>query len=143
MSFSLDVNLLLYASDRSSPHHGKAVEFLTSVAEGRQACYVAWITVTSYLRMATHPRIFRAPLTQAEAEDNIGRLLALPHVAAISEKEGFWSAYRDVASGTPVRANLVPDAHLATILKQHGVLTLHTHDQDFRKFRFLRVVDPL
>jgi predicted nucleic acid-binding protein len=42
-----------------------------------------------------------------------------------------------------VRGNLVPDAHLATILRQHGVGTLYTSDRDFLKFGFLEVRDPL
>jgi predicted nucleic acid-binding protein len=41
-----------------------------------------------------------------------------------------------------VRGNLVPDAHLAALLKQHGVRKLHTRDGDFRKFPFLDVRDP-
>jgi predicted nucleic acid-binding protein len=42
-----------------------------------------------------------------------------------------------------VRGNLVPDAHLAALLLQHGVKTLYTKDTDFRKFDFLNVRDPL
>jgi len=41
-----------------------------------------------------------------------------------------------------VRGNHVPDAHLATILRQNGVRTIYTADADFRKFPFLEVVDP-
>lgn len=31
----------------------------------------------------------------------------------------------------PTRGNLVPDAQLATVLRDHGVVTLYTHDRDF------------
>jgi predicted nucleic acid-binding protein len=61
----------------------------------------------------------------------------------LSEDEGFWTAYRTVAAEVPVRGNLVPDAHLAALLRQHGIVTLHTHDRDFRKFSFLMVKDPV
>ncbi len=143
MSFAVDVNILLYASDRRSDCHEKAVAFLKSVVAGNETCYLAWITVMSYLRMATHARLFDAPLSPAEAQGNIERLFASPHVRGLSEAEGFWPIYCEVAGETPVRGNLVPDAHLAAILKQHGVRTLYTHDRDFLKFRFLKVVDPL
>jgi predicted nucleic acid-binding protein len=36
----------------------------------------------------------------------------------------------------------VPDAHLAALLRQHGVGTLYTNDRDFRRFDFLRVINP-
>jgi len=143
MSFAVDVNILLYASDSGSNGHTKAAAFLRSVADGDETCYVAWITVMSYLRMATHPRIFDAPLSPSDAQGNIERLFGSPHVRCLSEAEGFWKVYREVARGTPVRGNLVPDAHLAAILKQHGIRRLYTHDRDFLKFPFLQVVDPL
>jgi predicted nucleic acid-binding protein len=38
---------------------------------------------------------------------------------------------------------MVPDAHLAALLRQHGVRRLATHDRDFRRFDFLEVFDPL
>ena len=37
----------------------------------------------------------------------------------------------------------VPDAHLAALLKVHGIRRLHTRDADFRRYRLLDVVDPL
>jgi toxin-antitoxin system PIN domain toxin len=143
MSFALDVNILLYASDTGSDPHGRAAAFLESVAEGDETCYLAWITVMSYLRIATHPGIFNVPLSPADAMGNVDRLLACPHVCCISEMEGFWPLYLTLAGETPVRGNLVPDAHLAAILKQHGIRTLYTRDRDFAKFSFLRVIDPL
>lgn len=143
MSFALDVNVLLYASDTKSPLHSKAAVFLQSVIEGSETCYLPWITVMGYLRMATHPRIFNAPLSPSEAQGNIDRLMECPRVRALSEGEGFWEVYRALADRIPVRSNMVPDAHLAAILKQHGIRTLYSRDRDFAKFPFLRVIDPL
>jgi len=96
----------------------------------------------SYLRIATHPRIFSAPLSPDEALGNVSALLELPHVRAVSELDGFVNAYRHVAGDIPVRGNLVPDAHIAAILFQHGVRTLYSNDRDFRKFQSLDLHDP-
>lgn len=142
MSFALDVNVLLYASDSTSDCHGKATAFLNEVAEGGETCYLTWPTVMSYLRMATHPRIFAAPLSPSEAQGNIDRLLAMAHVRCVSEGDGFWPIYTQLARDVPARGNLVPDAHVAAILKLHGIRTLYTRDRDFAKYRFLRVIDP-
>jgi predicted nucleic acid-binding protein len=78
-----------------------------------------------------------------DAARNIEALLAVPHCRVLSEEEGFWDRYRELTRDVPTRGNLVPDAHLATILSLHGVVTLYTHDRDFRKFEFLDVRDPL
>jgi len=73
---------------------------------------------------------------------NVETLARLPHVRLLSEQDGFLNHYRELMNDLPVRGNLVPDAHLAVVLKQNGVRTLWTHDRDFRKFSFLDVVDP-
>jgi len=142
VSFSCDVNVLLYASDSSSPVHDRAQDFLKKAAAGGDLFCLGWPTVMSYLRIATHPGIFSAPLTPSEALRNVDALAALPHVRLLGEEDDFLDVYREVTGGFPVRGNLVPDAHLAALLKQHGVRTLYTRDGDFRKFLFLDVRDP-
>ncbi len=143
MSFAIDVNILLYASDESSAQHRRAADFMQSCAADGQVFCFAWLTVMSYLRMATHPRIFARPLSHADAMHNVETLMALPHCRVIGEQEGFWASYRVVTGDVSTRGNLVPDAHLAAVLRQSGVATLYTHDRDFRKFAFLDVRDPL
>lgn len=142
MSFAIDVNVLLYASDTSSPLNASAVQFVSDCARGGEVYCLAWTTLMGYLRMATHPAIFAKPLSQEEAQQNVDMLLASPHAQVLAEEDGFWPVYREVCAGLPVRGNLVPDAHLAALLRQHGVKTIYTHDRDFRKFDFLDVRDP-
>jgi toxin-antitoxin system PIN domain toxin len=142
VSYSLDVNVLLYASDRASERHVRARDFVEACAAGPEILCLAWPTLMSYLRISTHPRIFSAPLSPGEALGNISSLLALPHVRAVSELEGFIDAYKHVTGETLVRGNLVPDAHVATILFQHGIRTLYSNDRDFRKFQSLELRNP-
>ncbi len=142
MSFSIDTNVLLYASDRTSPFHDTAAAFLAECASGPDLVYLGWPVIMSYLRIATHSGIFAAPLSPDEAAGNITALLERPHIRTLGEDDGFWPAYRTVAAGFPVRGNAVPDAHLATLLRLHGVLTLYTNDADFKRFGFLRIVNP-
>ena len=142
MSYSIDVNILLYASDRTSDRHARARDFVESCAAGPEILCLTWLTLMSYLRIATHPRIFAAPLSPDEALGNVLALIGLPHVRAVSELDGFLDAYKHVADKIPVRGNLVPDAHVAAILFQHGVRTIYSNDRDFRKFQSLDVRDP-
>jgi toxin-antitoxin system PIN domain toxin len=142
VSYSVDVNVLLHASDRSSDRHARARRFVESSAAGPEILCLTWPTLMSYLRIATHPRIFSAPLSPDEALGNIVALINLPHVRALSELDGFVDAYKHMTAEIPVRGNLVPDAHVATILFQHGIRTLYTSDRDFRKFQSLDVRDP-
>lgn len=142
MSFSIDANVLLYASDTSSDRNKKAISFLQkSISEGA-AFYLAWPVIMAYLRIATHPRIFSNPLSPTDAHRNIDQLLSLNHCRVIDATDGFWRNYTALAVEYHPTGNLVPDLHLAAILKQNGVRRLYTCDRDFRRFDFLDVVDP-
>ena len=143
MSYSVDVNILLYASDQSNPRYEAALRFLEERAEAPDLFCLAWLTLISFLRLSTHPRIFLNPLSPEEALTNVEMLLSLPRVRVLTEAEGFLEVYREVTRSFPVRGNLVPDAHLAALLRQHGVGTIYTTDADFRKFSFLKVKNPL
>jgi predicted nucleic acid-binding protein len=82
-------------------------------------------------------------LAPDEAWRNVSSLLRLPRTRIIGEAEGFAHDYEEVSKSVFARGNLVPDAHIATILREHGVLKIYTGDADFRKFGFLEVINPL
>jgi toxin-antitoxin system PIN domain toxin len=142
VSYSLDANVLLFASDRSSDRHAVARDFLESCAGSPEVLCLTWPTIMAYLRVATHPSIFSAPLAPDEALGNVHALLDLPQTRVVSEREGFLEAYLHVTGRTTVRGNLVPDAHVAAILFQNGVRTVYSNDRDLRKFEVLDVRDP-
>ena len=142
MSATLDANILLYASDRSSPSHARAQAFLEERAEGPDLLYLFWPTIMAYLRIATHPSVFDAPLDVATAGANVERLLAIPHVRTASESERFWEVWRATTEGEPIRGNLVPDAHLVSLMREHGVGTIWSRDRGLRRFEGIRVMDP-
>lgn len=143
MSYAVDANLLLYAANADSDENSRAVQFLEECVHRGEVLCIAWPTVMGFLRISTHPSIFPIPLTWGEAAQYVDSLLEIPHVRILSELDGFWDLYRELATDLLPRGNLVPDLHLAAILKQNGVRTLYTNDSDFRKFGFLDVRDPL
>ena len=142
MSFTLDANVLLYASDEASSRHSRARGFLERVAGDDELVYLFWPTVLAYLRIATHPAIFEKPLPPADAMANIDTLLALPQVQSVGEHDRFWISFRRVAAEADARGNLVPDAQLVALMVENGIRTIWTHDRDFRRFRDIEVRDP-
>jgi toxin-antitoxin system PIN domain toxin len=142
MSFAIDANLLLYASDQESPWHDAAVLRLDEVALGPEIVHLFWPTVMAYLRIATHPAVFARPLSHADARSNIQALLELPHLQTSGEQEAFWRRFTEVADDVAPTGNLVPDAHLVSLMLENGVRTILTRDRDYRKFRGITVRDP-
>lgn len=141
MSVTLDSNILIYATNRAEPVHARARELLDSLAAGPDLVYLFWPVALSYLRIVTHPAILPYPLSPPEAMSNVESLLSRPHVRSASEVEGFWKVFRATA-GDQARGNEVPDAHLATLMRQHGVRLIYTRDRGFRRFPDIEAVDP-
>lgn len=142
MSYTLDANVLLYASDEASPYHERAATLLAVAARGPEIVYLFWPTIMAYLRIATHPAIFARPLSATEAADNIDGLLRLPHIHAPGEAGSFWRRYQAVAGDAVPTGNLVPDAHVVALMLENEVRHVWTHDRDFRRFSDVEVRDP-
>ncbi len=142
MSAAIDANVLLYASDRASPLHERALEEVERRATGPEPLYLFWPVTIAYLRIATHPAIFDSPLAFSDAARNVGRLLGRSHVHSPGEGDGFWRTFAETAADGGVSGNLVPDAHLVGLMRQYGVRTIVTRDRDFRRFDGIRAHDP-
>jgi hypothetical protein len=142
VSETFDVNVLVYATHRGSPFHNKAKALVERFVSGPDIIYLLWPVALSYLRIVTHPTLLDAPLAPTAAADNIEQFISQPHVRQVGEVEGFWPVYRRVAAAVEPKGNLVPDAHLVALMRQHGIATIWSHDRDFRKFEGITVRDP-
>lgn len=142
MSAAIDANVLLYASDESSERHNRARALLADLAAGPDLVYLFWPVAMAYLRIATHPSIFDRPLAPEVAVGNVADLVARPHVRTPGESERFWDLFRATVEHDVIRGNLVTDAHIATLMRLHGVTAIWTADRDFRRFPGITVRDP-
>lgn len=141
MTATVDVNLLLYWSDEDSPFHRRSAEVMEGLAHGPDLLFLFWPVLMSYLRLSTHARIAEVPLSLEEAVENLAFLVELSHVRTPGEEGGFLEVFRSTLPG-PIRGNDVPDAHLVSLMRQHGVVSIYTNDRGFRRFDKIRVVDP-
>lgn len=141
MSATVDTNILVYATDTGADVGGVAHELIERLARGPDLLYVFWPALMGFIRVATHPSINERPLTPAEAVGSVATLLARPHVRAPGEGTGFLKVYQSTAPKV-TRGRQVPDAHIAALMRQHGVSTIYTRDRDFRRFDGIAVEDP-
>ena len=141
MSATLDANVLVYASDTGAAVHDRAESLVRRLATGPDILYVFWPVLLGYLRIVTHPGILTTPLSPAAALGNVEALLDRPNVRTPGEDDGFWRVFRATAGECP-RGNDVPDAHIAALMRQHGVRLIYTRDRDYRRFDGLDVRDP-
>jgi toxin-antitoxin system PIN domain toxin len=141
LTVTLDANILVYASNEAEPVHAQARTLVERLANGPELVYVFWPTLMGYLRIVTHPAILPHPRSSAEAAANVAVLLSQPHVRTPGESDGFWDLFLTTA-GPHARGNDIPDAHLATLMLQHGVRIIYTRDHGFRRFPNIEARDP-
>jgi toxin-antitoxin system PIN domain toxin len=141
MSATVDANVLIYASDSQAESHHRAEALVRRLAAGPEILYLFWPVLVGFLRIVTHPGILANPLSPTAALGNVEALLDRPHVRAPGELDGFWPIFRSTAGERP-RGNDVPDAHVAALMRQHGVRVIYTRDRDFRRFEGIDVRDP-
>ena len=141
MSVTVDTNVLLYAANADDDAHLAARELLERLAGGPDLLYLFWPTIMGFLRIATHPAVFPHPYSSSQAVAAIASLVERPNVRTPSELEGFWKLYRSTADAQ-TRGNHVPDAHLVTLMRQHGIKVIYTRDRDFRRYDGIDPRDP-
>ena len=142
MSRTVDTNVLIYSTHTASPFHERARALVEHLVAGPSLAYILWPAVLGYLRIVTHPHILGSPLSSDDAMSNIEALIAPSHVRVVGEGSDFWPSFRTVTRDVKPRGNMVSDAHLVALMREHGVSTIWSHDRDFRKFRGITVRDP-
>lgn len=58
---AVDTNVLVYAADVDSPHHGACRDWLERRRARPDARYTTWPILYQFLPVPTHPRVMRRP----------------------------------------------------------------------------------
>lgn len=138
----IDANLLLYAYNRNDAQHEASRIWLEATLSGSPLVRFSWLTLWSFLRIATNPRVFERPLSMAEAEHHVSSWLAQPSAGVLEPGERHWEILQQLTRGGQASGPLVMDAALAAIAIEHGA-TLCTTDRDFARFPGLTWTNPL
>ena len=137
----VDLNLLLYAYDPSSPYHANAGQWWKRAVAEERRVGLAWMTILGFLRITTNPRVGH-PISLAKAVVVIAEWLEQPSVVILDPGERHWSILSKLLPEAQARGPLVMDAHLAALAIEHGA-TLCSNDRDFVRFPGLKVLNPL
>jgi uncharacterized protein len=130
-----DVNVLIAASRVDHPHFDVASRWLgeavVEAANGGRLAVLPMV-VSSFLRLATHPKIFREPMPAAAAVGFVDSLLGSPGVE-VAELGREWPGLRRLVLQHELSANDVPDAWIAAAAQMLGT-RLVTFDRGFERW---------
>jgi hypothetical protein len=138
----VDAIILVYAHVSSMPEHERARVWLDEQLNGSALVGLPWPSVLAFLRLVTNPRVFEHPAPMASAWQQVLAWLACEPVWVPHPGDRHADVLGTLLVLPAVNANLVPDAHLAALAIEHGLLLCST-DGDFARFPGLRWTNPL
>jgi len=130
-----DVNVVLAASRSDHPHHRTALAWLKRAlaeCETNGGIEILPVVATGYLRLVTHPKVFREPTPLIDAIKFLDGLLA--HAGISMGESGIheWNACRQLCLDKNLTANDVSDAFIAASTRILGA-KLTTFDRGFER----------
>lgn len=139
--YCVDVNVLVDAHRIDQPDHEIVRSWLDEARRGRELLGIPSIAASGFLRIVTHPRIFREPTPTQVALDFVERLLRSPAATTVTPGDRHLSIFTSFCHDLALKGNDVADAYLAALAVELGA-TFVTGDRGFRRFHDLRVVQP-
>lgn len=137
-----DVNVLVYAYRKDTEDHSAYHRWLQDVVNGDEAYGLSDIALSGFIRIVTHPRVFKQPSALNEALVFVRQLRDLPHCVSIAPGPRHWGIFLRLCSEASVKGNLVPDAYYAAMAIESACEWITT-DRDFGRFPGLRWRHPL
>jgi toxin-antitoxin system PIN domain toxin len=138
----LDANVLLYARNTDDPRHEPARAWLMEALNGETRVGLPWQSLTAFLRIVTHPRVFADPLTPDQAWQQVEEWLGAPRAWVPEPTPRYVTILGRLVTTHQVQGPLVTDAQLAALAIDHGVALVST-DADFARFDEVRWVNPV
>ena len=140
----VDTNILLYAAEPSFAEHATCRPLVERWRQGRALWHLTWNVIYEFLRITTHPQVFRTPWRPREAWGFIHALQASPGLRMLGETERHAGLLAEAVATLPgLVGNPLHDLHTAVLMREHGIRTIYTRDADFHRFPWVEVADPL
>ncbi len=138
----IDANLLIYAHVNNLPQHLAAKGWLDECLNASAPVGLPWPSLLGFLRIVTNPRIFERPESIKDAWRQVKEWLECPSAWIPRPAERHAEILEGLLVDLNITANLVPDAHLAALAIEHGLI-LCSVDGDFGRFPDLKWQNPI
>lgn len=138
---AIDTNILIDLIVASMPSHESTTEGMRQLHD--EICTTP-TNVGECLRLLTHPKLFPKPLKASTAAQSVGELFDYYQIRVLEEDVAWWKDIPEMEKEIPgLKGNEIFDARIALCLRSHNVKRIYTHDADFKKYSFLKVIQFL
>jgi len=137
-----DVNVLVYYHREDTATHKGYRDWLERLVNGDAAYGMSDLVLSGFIRVVTHPKVFKHPSKVSDALAFAGQLRDQSNCVRVEPGPRHWEVFRRLCLESGVKGNLVPDAYLAAVAIECGCEWVST-DRDFARFKGLRWRHPL
>ena len=137
-----DVNVLVYAFRQELPEHEACRRWLQAAVQADEAYGLFDLVLSGFVRVVTHPRVFKTPTPLEAALDFVDVVRTRPNCVLVQPGGRHWGIFERLCRESRARGNLVADAYLAALAIESGCEWVTT-DRDYSGFAGLRVHSPL
>ncbi len=138
----IDVNILVQTHRIDTDRHTEHKKWLESILDGPTGVAVSDLALSGFLRIITHPKIFKEPTPLALALEFVEDFRSREKVHILAPGPGHWQIFIDLCRKIEARGNLIPDAYHAALAIEYGCEWL-TLDRGFARFPGLQWRHPL
>jgi toxin-antitoxin system PIN domain toxin len=136
-----DVNVLVYAYREDLPEHPACRRWLEETVRSDAAFAVFDLVLAGFLRVVTHPRVFKTPTPFKEAVVFAHELRGQPNCVVVQPGPRHWEIFERVCGEAGAKGNVIADAYLAALAIESGCEWVTT-DRDYSRFPGLRWRHP-
>jgi toxin-antitoxin system PIN domain toxin len=137
-----DVNVLVYAFREELPEHEGCRGWLEETVGADAAFGLFELVLSGFLRVATHPRVFKTPAPLDVSLAFVNELRAQPNCVLVQPGPRHWDIFERLCRDAGAKGNLVADAYLAALAIESGCEWVTT-DRDYSRFAGLNWRPPL
>jgi len=137
----LDVNILVAAHREDAEQHEAIRSWLDARLATSSGVAVSDLVMSGFLRVVTHPKVFKTPTPLPRALSFVADLRARPSVTVIRPGLTHWKLFVELCRLADARGNLVPDAFHAALAIEYG-LDWVTLDKGFARYPGLKWSTP-
>jgi toxin-antitoxin system PIN domain toxin len=138
----VDANILIYAHVSTFSQHDAARDWLDRQLSGFADVGLPWPSLLAFLRLVTNPRVFERPEPTADAWHQMSDWLACENAWIPQPTQRHAEIVGGLLVLPGIHGNIIPDAHLAALAIEHGLMLCST-DGDFARFPGLNWVNPI
>ena len=135
-------NFLIYAHVANFGQHHAARAWLDDQLNAITPIGLPWPSLLAFVRLVSNPRVFEHPESIKNAWEQVESWLDAPASWIPLATDRHREVLASLCKTQGLRANHIPDAHLAALAIEHGLI-LCTTDTDFARFSDLRWENPI